>query len=367
MSATPQALQIRERVAVFIFLLLICLTLAHQVYYTYASYYLEVHSQYVGASLRTYYQQHNSTAMDGEHPLLSGTDHAPNQYRVALPYLARAVSSLTHTSKYYVLYSISDFLCALGACWIYYRLLRGAAVMQRLGSSEGLVVVAFLLAAVAYPFAWVTSFQRPETLPTALYLALMCLVICQVRTLPMMLASASLLTLWQGFVRSDVPATFGVAVMLVCWTSASKKLFGSKRRAAAFGAVSAGLAIAVQFVLQHYLFPHATYPPDTKLVQLLFNLHARPLATFSIAILPYGLIVAGAIACWKQLDGLDQLLIVASLAYLPLWFTVGVALEVRIFVPYLLALTPTAAKLIVLRLKMGSHGCCNYGSAVATT
>ena len=350
MSTTRREPQIREPLVVFIYLVLACLTLAHNVYYTYSSYYVEVHSRHPGTQLSTYYQQHNSTAVDGEHPLFHGTDHAPNQYRVAIPYLARAIGSLTDISKYYVLYALFDFLCALGACWIFYCLLRGAPFMQQLGPAERLTAVAFLLASIVYPFAWVTYFQRPETLPTALYLALMCLVISRARPLPK-LAFASLLAIWQGFVRSDVPAMFGAAVVLFCWTSACRRLFGSRWQAALFGALNALLALAVQWLLQHLLFPYATYPPDTQFVQLLRNLHPRSLVTFGIAILPYVFLVAGATGCWRRLDAQDQLLILASLAYLPLWLTVGVNSEVRIFVPYLLALTPTAAKLLLLWLR----------------
>jgi hypothetical protein len=336
-----------ERLVVFAYLVLACLTLAHAVYYNYSSYYLELHSQHPGAQLATYYQQHNSTAIDREHPLFTGTDHAPNQYRIAIPYLAQAIGSLTHSSKYYILYAIFDFLCALAASCILYGLLRRSPFLQSLGPTEQLVAVAFLLVSIAYPFAWVTSFERPETLPTALYLALMSLILSRARPLPM-LALASLLTIWQGFVRSDVPVVFAAAVLLLCGTAACRQLFGSRSQAAVFGAVNLTLALSVQFVLQHYLFPYATYPADTKLVQLMSNLHPRPLATFSIAILPYGFIVLGAIAYWKRLDALDQLLVLSSLAYLPLWFAVGADTEVRIFVPYLLALTPTAAKLLFL-------------------
>jgi hypothetical protein len=45
-----------------------------------------------------------------------------------------------------------------------------------------------------------------------------------------------------------------------------------------------------------------------------------------------------------------RLTVIALLGYLPLWLLVGIAVEMRIFVPFLLLLTPVAAKVLVLQL-----------------
>ena len=72
---------------------------------------------------------------------------------------------------------------------------------------------------------------------------------------------------------------------------------------------------------------------------------------FAIALLPWVMMMRLLVRFRAAMEPVDVLAAFASFLYLPLWLTVGILGEARLFVPFLLALTPTAAKLIVLFLR----------------
>lgn len=340
-----------EKVVVFVYLFLACLTLAHAVYLGYSTSYVDIHAAHPGLTLSQYYHLHNSTALSADHPLFSGTDHAPNQYRIAIPYTAKWIASIFSTPKYYFVYAVLDFACAFLVCAIFYFALCRSRFFQSLDDRSKTIAVGFFLASLAYPFAWIVPWERPETLPTALYLAVVFMLLERVRSKPQWLIAVFAATLWQGFVRSDIPSALGIAIAIFSFTPQAKEMFGS-RRLCIFSAFSIfAIAAAVQAYLKLSLFPHATYPPDTVVIEFFLNLKPRTLIVFVIAILPYLVVLFGAANFWKRLDPIDILIVLASCVYLPLWWTLGIAMEVRIFAPYLLAITPTAAKTVLLWLE----------------
>lgn len=340
-----------EKIIVFVYLFLACLTLAHAIYEGYSTYYADVHAAHPGLTLNEYYRLHNSTALSGDHPLFSGTDHAPNQYRIAIPYTAQWIGKILSIDKYYIVYAGIDFACAFLLCVMLYFALCRSRFFQSLDDRSKTVAVGLFLASLAYPFAWVVPWERPETLPTALYLAFVSMLLERMRSKPQWLLAILAATLWQGFVRSDIPSGLGIALGIFSFTPQAKEMYGS-RKLCFFSAISIfGAAAAVQAYLKIFLFPQATYPPDTPVVMFLLNLNPRTLFIFVIAILPYLLILFGAARFWRRLDPIDIQILLASCVYFPLWWTFGVAFEVRIFVPYLFVLAPTAAKTIFLWLE----------------
>ena len=340
-----------EKLVVFVVIFLACLTLAHAIYYTYSVYYKEIHSNQIGVSLDAYYRLHNSTALSPEHPLFAGTDHAPNQYRIGVAYPVRFLANKLHIDKYYILFSVVDFTAASLACSILYLTLCSSVFFRGLSSSSQTTVVTLFLLSLAYPFAWVARLQRCETVTTALYLALAFLFLGRVRTSRLWLIPILFLTVGQAFVRADVPAILGLAVGLFTLTPHAQKLFGSRKAGALYGFSIVVCALAVQAWLKFVLFPHATYPPDTEVIQFFYNFHIRALASFTIAILPFAFTIFLAVKYSKQLEAIDLLTILASCTYLLLWWTIGAIIEVRIFVPFLLALTPLTARLMFLALQ----------------
>jgi hypothetical protein len=65
---------------------------------------------------------------------------------------------------------------------------------------------------------------------------------------------------------------------------------------------------------------------------------------FAIAVFPFLVLGAFLIVKRTRLRMVDALAVTAAALYLPLWFAVGIVAEVRIFVPFLLALCMVAAR-----------------------
>jgi hypothetical protein len=156
-----------EKRVVFVVIFLACLTLTHAIYYGYSAYYEEIHSNRIGISLDAYYRLHNSTALSPEHPLFAGADNAPNQYRIGVAYPAKFIADRLHIKKYYIIFSVIDFVVASLTCFLLYVMLCRSALFRSLSLPLQTIAVALFLVSLAYPFAWVVPWQRYETLTTA--------------------------------------------------------------------------------------------------------------------------------------------------------------------------------------------------------
>ena len=321
-------LERRERRFVLIFLACVCVALAHFVAVGWMSY------------------SASPGPVDHTHDLFAGTDYAPNQYRLAMAYLTRFLVQSLHLSKGYLLAGALDGAAAYVALWfLYLRLARSRWMAQRVGPSRT-VVIALFLAAAQLPMAWVVPWQRPETLPCAAYLAVSLYLLPKLSARPALGAVLFLGTVWQAFVRSDVPLVFGIAMVLLGLLGRSQEIVSSRRLLVGWGVVVAGVAGGIQAWMKYILFPNAVYPPDTPALQIWSNLHVHFLSIFLVALLPWIALVWLARRTNARLDAMDQLTVVASVLYLPLWMTVAVIGEVRVYVPFLLVLCPVAAKIV---------------------
>lgn len=316
----------RERNFVLLFLGLASLVLAHFVYVAWFNY----------AAF--------APAADPKHDLFAGTDYAPNQYRLAMPYLAAFFDHVFHVTRNAATFAIFDFLAAYGAMYLLYLRLVGGQWVAGIDHRSRLLVVGFFLAALQFPLAWVVAWQRPETLPTAAYVAGCLLLISRFKEQSWGWIAFFVLTLWQSFVRTDVPVVLGIAMILVGLFSRSQGMQRRRWKLAGCGVVVFGIASATQVYLQFFLFPHAVYPPDTAVFMLPANFSTHNLSIFAIALAPCAALLLLIPKVATKLDEVDWITLLASLLYLPLWFTVGVVSEVRIFVPFFLALCPVAAK-----------------------
>lgn len=341
----------REQALVFLYLALACLTLAHAIYLGYGDYFADITSKHGVLSQQEYYKLHNTIALTADHPFFHGDGYAPNQYRIGVEWLAKLIGDRVGVAKYYIVFSVIDFFCALGAGLLGYGALAASEFFAGLGEPRQRLAVAALMAALAYPFAWVVPWQRPETLPSALYVTGTLAMLPRIRARRWWLAVLAAATVWQSLVRADVPVVLGVAVVMLGPTSEAKAMFGSRARCMGTGALVAGIAFALQEYLKRAIFPHASYPPDTTVLQLAANLGARHLIAFAIAVLPWALVMVLAVRFHRLLDGTDKVAGIASGLYLPLWCAVGIVSEVRLFVPFLLGLTPLMAKLVVIWLR----------------
>ena len=280
--------------------------------------------------------------------LLSGTVPAPDQYRIAMPLLAHFLEIHIHLRVNQSL-PLIECLAYAFTLTLLYLLFRFSPQVEKATHPNRLVLLGLFLAAAQFPILWIFPWARPETLPTAFYLAAIVLLIVHRSRMPFAVVCllATLLSLGQALARADVPVVVGAAVLLA---AAMAIPFPRPRsHVAALGLLCAAIGGGVQLYLQRIVFPTATYPANVPGVQLLTNLNLTypplHLPIFFTALLPLIVTVVLLRRHRLHLDSSDKLVLLICLLYLPVWITVGLLVEVRIFVPFLFLASPTIAKI----------------------
>ncbi len=109
-----------------------------------------------------------------------------------------------------------------------------------------------------------------------------------------------------------------------------------KRSTSLLAALASG---CVQLYLMRVRFPNAHYGPE-GVFQLANNAQPQMWVTMLLALLPFGLLLALVIGKRYRPSAVMAMLLTSSLLYFPLWATVGLLDEVRIFLPFAFALMP---------------------------
>ncbi len=346
----------RERQAVFCFCLFLSLTVAYHVYSAYSDYFQRVHGQ--GEVSAQEYAQHQTTPLWPEHPFFAGRDHAPEQYRIGVVLPVAFLCDRLGIHKYYLGFTAVDACACLGCLLLLYATLCASDLMRSLDPRSQTLIVALLLAFMSMPLWWVTLYGRPETLVNACFLAAVLYLLTRLRDgrdRGLTIGGILLLTIWQGFTRADIAAVMGLAIALAWWLDSRQATLRARRDVIALGFTMTAIAVAVQIVLKRILYPDATYPPDTRVLQLLQNAELRLIIPFLIAVVPSVTVLLAGWRFRRQLDILDRTALSAAALYLPLFVSVAVLIELRVYVPFLLLLTPTLAKLSFLFLNEGSE------------
>lgn len=275
--------------------------------------------------------------------------YAPVAYRVLMPTLVHWIARMLPRADGATIFAGMD--CAflwVALCLIYLLAVRGMSAAAEFRSERTLrIALTFLLAVTA--LTWFTQYQRPETAPTALYLALSALSLRRRSWWPVLVQLGW--TVLQGFTRADVGLLLGVAMVAASLfrTSSTRT---SRSRLLVQGLATAAISVGVQAYLQFVRFPHLTYDPQTPVFQVRNNLLLHMWGNALIAICPIWLPIVYA---WRTRRGIvtDEVATTAVFAaalYLPLWFAVGSLAEVRIYIPFLLLIAPVAARAVGLVL-----------------
>jgi hypothetical protein len=310
----------RERLFTGIFLFLVCVQLAHF-----------VHSGWFS------YQQEISAPNYHAHP----PEYA-DFYRVAIPALVRFIGRAFHIYNLPVILTALDFVTGFFALYLFYLLTVDLPPEEPNRPKDRALKILLFLAIIQFAITWVVPLQRPETMPSSLFLAfaLCCLVRIRNRAvwiLPILAATAI-----QAFARTDVPFVLGAAILLVgLWAffkPASKSESSAARLYILTGALVAFLSGATQVFLSS-LHPH--HPLDFQLKR---NLHPHYLEVFTIVMLPYALFFLFLIVQRPVLNTLEKVALLSALLYLPIYFTFGIAHEVRIYVPFMFVLDMVIAR-----------------------
>jgi len=280
--------------------------------------------------------------------MLAGIQPAPDQYRIGLSLLLRFLQLHAHIRPEQSL-PLIEFLSYAFALMLLYFIFRCSPRVENATDSHRLVLLGFFLAATQFPILWNFPWERWEALPTTFYLAAIVILIVRRSRMPFALVCllAALLSLGQALMRAEVPVALGAAILL----SAALAIPFPRPRShiAILGLLCGAIGGAIQLYLQRIAYPNATYSPTTPRFQLLANLdllhpplHIPILLT---ALLP---LIVGLVLLRRHhllLDPSDKLVLLICLIYLPVWVTMGLVVEVRIFVPFLFLASPTIAKL----------------------
>jgi hypothetical protein len=279
---------------------------------------------------------------------LSGSVPAPIQYRIGLALLARFLEFHAHLGANRSLPLVESLSYALALVFLY-LLFRASPLVQAASRSGRFVILGMFFAAAQFPVLWIFPWERPETLPTAFYLAAIALLVVRCGRMPFALVCllTILLSFAQALVRADVPFMVGIAIVLC----AAMAIPFSRPRAhiATLGLLCLAVGAITQLYLQRIAYPNAAYPADTPKIQLLHNLNPiyPPLhmPDFLTALLP---LIVGVVLLRRYrlpLESSDKLVLLMCLVYLPAWMITGLIGEVRIFVPFLFLASLTIAKL----------------------
>lgn len=323
----------KERVWVSFFLFILCLGLAQN-----------VHKGYLFYETVLTAQAYDPQPMD--HRLFTEqTTQKPEAYRVAMPALGKWTMRSFGIHDPAIVAAAFDLFSAMFACYLLYQVALEHLPATSSTGYKRLTIIALLLAFLQFPIAWVVPWQRPETLPSTLYLAAV-LFSAQRLSRNRVWASAILaLSATQAFVRSDVALVMGLALFLLGLLPSTKSHLAPRGVLLTIGSLVVIIAAGVQGYLQFIRFPHLQYRPGTDAIQLLNNLRSpHQLFNMMIALLPFLVVSILLLTTRRKIDPIDRLVLLAAGIYLLCYIILAVVGEVRVYVPFLFALCPVAAK-----------------------
>jgi hypothetical protein len=286
--------------------------------------------------------------------VVEGTAHAPAQYRIGVIDTAYFLARHTHLAMRHTLAAL-DLVSGFIAVFALFLILRRSRVYREAGAAgEWFGAVSFVVL-VQYYLAWLLWYQKPETLPTAAILALASLLL----TVPLSLgdgvgrilrvAGLLVLAVAQSFVRADVAFALHLGILLVCLTNAGKGFALGRWLQAGTSLVGVVLSMGIQHWLMRSVYPQADYG-DTPVLQLFLNLKSpESFVPFFLYLAPFVWTAATVTRRRYQIGSAEMGMLTATVIFLGMWITVGRIAEVRIFLPFALALAPLTVEIAVQR------------------
>jgi hypothetical protein len=285
--------------------------------------------------------------------VVSGTGSAPSQYRIGVVDTAYFLAHHLHLGMRHTL-ALLDVISGMIAVFALFVVLQRSAVYRTASVATQWFGAAGFVILVQFYLAWLLWYQRPETLPTAAILALALLLVATsaVGTAGTVMGLL-LLAVAQGFVRADVAFALHLGILLVCLTPQGKGFMLPKRVQAGTSLVAMLLALGIQYYLMKQVYPKANYG-DTPVLQLFFNVKLpSAYIPFLLFLLPTGWTAVMLMRRRYQVESSGIGIFTAAVIFLGMWMVVGKIAEVRIFLPFALALAPLTAGLAMQRFLPG--------------
>ena len=285
---------------------------------------------------------------------LRGGGNAPQQYRVGVIQLASVMSQHSRLGLRHGI-ALIDCISAFVAVFVLFSLLQRALLARAASRQTQWIAYGAYLFLVQFYFSWMLWYQRPETFTTAASAALLLWLLTPHPALssrarvPLLLTATALVAFVQGLVRADVVVALEAGVVLVCLVTPAEGLALPRWFQAATSAVAVLVAGGVQFYLMRVVYPNVTYG-DIPMFQLKMNVtDTLRLVPFFLFMTPYFWLLRR----WSKSSARGSLLNRPSVALLPgsilflgLWCLFGRLDEVRIMLPFTLALAPFTALLL---------------------
>jgi hypothetical protein len=280
--------------------------------------------------------------------VVSGTAHAPGQYRIGVVDTAYFLARHMHLGLRHAL-ALVDVIAGLIAVFTLFLVLRRSPVYRRASQVAEWFGAASFVVLVQFYLAWLLWYQKPETLPTAamLSLALLLLTVRLNGQLGTMVAVVGLLVLAvaQGFVRADAAFALHAGILLVCLTPAGRGFALPRGLQAGTSLIAVVSAVGIQSWLMWRMYPQANYG-DTQVLQLFLNLRSpEKFVPFLLFLAPFAWTAVMLARRRYQTGSAGIAMFTAAVLFLGMWMTVGRIGEVRIFLPFTLTLAPLTVEL----------------------
>ena len=285
--------------------------------------------------------------------LLAGRSFAPVQYRIGVLRTANLLAGLTHTHLRHMFAAI-DFVCVgISLALLLWLLGRAGSFRTADRVSQWLQAILLLGPSVLY-LMWSFWFQKPETQTTLLLLVLSATAAQWTRRVPASIALIALAAIG-ATVRADTVVAFHVGFLIACLLPQGRCLPLGRAVQAAVSLIAIAAAVGIEWYIAHRIYPNA--PRQVAAFQLVNNLKGwMNYIAVAAALFPWWITLRLTLRRWRTLDGWSVALCFGSVAHFVLFYTFGIAWEVRIFLPFAMTLTPVTATLIYAAIRNENRG-----------
>jgi hypothetical protein len=311
---------------------------------------------------------------------LHGTADAPDQYRMGVLWLAQWMAVHLHVAMTMSL-AVIDGACGMVAVMVLYQVLIRTEVYAEASAVERWFGSAVFVLLMLWWLLWLLWLQKPETLAAAGMVAGMVWLWQARRNATALTQSSGSLTqsfaklTWSphpsqkreewgtravGLVglslvlatfRADVACLLNVGVLAYVVVRRESRLALRFPAAVVVSLTSAVIAGAMQVWLVRVAYPEAGYGL-VKFWQLWPNVkHGTRWPPFAVFVLP---LVWMGVQVWRRRftgDAAGSVLLCGAMVYAVLWGAIGKIDEVRIFLPFALALGPLTVEMAILRVR----------------